>query len=322
MNEIKVTVLMPAFNTENYIRNAIDSVLNQSFREFELLIINDGSTDRTEEIIRSITDPRIVLVNQANAGVAAALNTGIRHAKGEYIARFDADDICYPNRLELQYNFIRSNPEYVLLGSDVVYMDKNGVELFYYSCIGHTNEEIQTRIEFSCPFIHASVFYRTDIIRELGGYDLRGHTFEDYILWTKFIRKGKVHNFSIPLISVRLNPESITVDEKLRGKRFESLKKEMIFGNQPITEKQESELLGILKSQNFSTFKEYSYYILIAKKYLWDNPDSGKARINLKMASRFKPVDIIIIKLFLLSLLPQKLILFIYKLSKNNRTLK
>jgi len=319
MNNVKVTVLMPAYNTENYIREAIDSVLNQTFRDFELLIINDGSTDKTEDIIRSISDPRIVLVNQDNAGVSAALNTGIGLARGEFIARFDADDVCYPNRLELQYQFIRANPAYVLIGSDAVYMDKNGEELFYYSCIGHTNEEIQMGIRQYCPFIHSSVFYRADIVRELGGYDLRGHTFEDYLLWIKFIGKGKAYNFSSPLIYVRLNPESITVDEKLRGKRFESLKKEMAFGNQPISESQEKELLDILKSQNFSAFKQYSYYILIAKKYLWSNPDTKKVRKNLRMALRFKPINTTVVKLFIFSLLPKKLILFIYNLSKRNQ---
>ncbi|HLA59072.1 MAG TPA: glycosyltransferase [Puia sp.] len=318
MSDIKITVLMPAYNTENYIREAIDSVLNQTFRDFELLIINDGSTDQTEHIIRSISDPRIVLVTQPNAGVSAALNTGIGLAKGEFIARFDADDVCYPNRLELQYQFVRDNPDYVLIGSDAVYTDKSGEELFYYSCIGHTNEEIQTSIRQYCPFIHSSVLYRTDIVRELGGYDLRAHTFEDYRLWIKFIGKGKVCNFNSPLIYVRLNPESITVDEKLRGKRFESLKKEMAFAKQSISENQENELLEILKSQNFSTFKHYSYYILIAKKYLWNNTDAKKVRKNLKMALRFKPVNTTIIKLFLFSLLPQKLILFVYRLSKRN----
>jgi glycosyltransferase involved in cell wall biosynthesis len=292
--------------------------LNQTFRDFELLIINDGSTDQTEQIIRSINDPRIVLVNQANAGVSAALNAGISLARGKFIARFDADDVCYPERLEQQYQFIHANPEYVLIGSDAVYTDKNGEQLFYYSCIGHTNEEIQTRIRQYCPFVHSSVLYRTDIVRELGGYDERAHTFEDYRLWIKFIEMGKVYNFSTPLIYVRLNPESITVDEKLRGKRFEILKKEMAFSSKPISEMQETELLHILKSQNFSTFKQYSYYILIAKKYLWNNPDTKKVRKNLKMALRFKPLNLTVIKLFLFSLLPKKLILLVYRLSKRN----
>ena len=106
MNDIKITVLMPVYNAEKYIEKAIDSVLNQSFKDFELLIINDGSTDGSMDIIRNFNDPRIVVVNQANSGVAAALNTGVKLARGEFIARFDADDICYPRRFDEQYSCI------------------------------------------------------------------------------------------------------------------------------------------------------------------------------------------------------------------------
>src|ERR1700754_2088364 len=93
----KITVLMPAYNAGKYIGEAIESVLEQTFTDFELLIVNDGSTDNTAAIIQSFTDPRIVLIQQPNLGVAAALNNGLKHARAEYIARFDADDICYPH---------------------------------------------------------------------------------------------------------------------------------------------------------------------------------------------------------------------------------
>src|SRR5688572_21507514 len=94
-DKIKVTVLMPVYNAEKYVRDAISSILNQTFTDFELLIVNDGSTDDTGRIISSFNDPRITLVEQPNMGVAAALNKGLEYAKAEYIARFDADDICY-----------------------------------------------------------------------------------------------------------------------------------------------------------------------------------------------------------------------------------
>src|SRR5882757_7271659 len=102
----KVTVLMPAYNAGKYIGEAISSVLGQSFVDFELLIVNDGSTDDTEKIIRSFHDSRIVMIRQENKGVSAALNLGLAHARAPYIARFDADDICLPNRLKVQYEFI------------------------------------------------------------------------------------------------------------------------------------------------------------------------------------------------------------------------
>src|SRR4051812_44490454 len=101
----KVTVLMPAYNADKYIEDGISSVLSQTFTNFELLIINDGSTDNTLKVIESIRDKRIVVISQENKGVSAALNLGLAHARAPYIARFDADDICLPNRLKVQYEF-------------------------------------------------------------------------------------------------------------------------------------------------------------------------------------------------------------------------
>src|ERR1700755_1199399 len=112
-----ITVLMPAYNAEHYIAEAIASVLQQTYANFELVIVNDGSTDGTRNIIKTFRDPRIKLIDQANMGVAAALNTGLGHARAPYIARFDADDICYPERLEKQLDFLQSNPDYILVGS-------------------------------------------------------------------------------------------------------------------------------------------------------------------------------------------------------------
>src|ERR1700761_3392427 len=107
-----ITVLMPAYNAEKYIGEAITSVLQQTYTDFELLIVNDGSTDSTASIINNFIDERIVVINQPNMGVAAALNTGLEYARGKYIARFDADDVCYSYRLEKQIRFLQDNPEY------------------------------------------------------------------------------------------------------------------------------------------------------------------------------------------------------------------
>lgn len=317
MSEIQVTVLMPAYNTEAYIAEAIESVLQQTFTNFEFLIINDGSTDNTEQIIRSYNDPRIVLVNQKNGGVSNALNTGLSQARGKYIARFDADDICYPDRLQEQFDFMEKNTDYILIGSDVNYMDKNGEFLFFYSNIAHTPEDIVEKIRVYCPFIHSSVFYRTEVVKQLGGYDVRAHTFEDYYLWIKLIKAGKSCNFKKPAISVRLNPESVTVDERLRGKRFGFVKKEMLFGPPEAMDLYEQELLAILKSQNFHAFKQYTYYTLIAKKFLWNNYNPSKARKNAMTAIRLKPLSISNWGIWAMSFLPQKMILKIYQKAKS-----
>ena len=128
----KISVLMPAWNAENYIAEAIESILAQSFYEFEFIIINDGSTDNTKQIIDSFSDERIISINKAHNGIAEALNIGLSIAKAPYIARFDADDICLANRLELQFAFLNAHPEYIVCGSDAEYISENGEHLFNF----------------------------------------------------------------------------------------------------------------------------------------------------------------------------------------------
>src|SRR5215204_3364964 len=125
-----ISVIMSAYNAGRYIGEAIDSVLKQTFTDFELIIINDGSTDDTESVVRSFGDPRIVLVGQSNEGIAAALNTGLVRARADLVARFDADDVCYPHRLEQQYHFLRAHPEYAIVGTAADYVDKGGDYIF------------------------------------------------------------------------------------------------------------------------------------------------------------------------------------------------
>ncbi|HCN82257.1 MAG TPA: hypothetical protein DIT07_01365, partial [Sphingobacteriaceae bacterium] len=170
-SEPAVTVLMPAYNAEKNIAEAISSVLQQTFSDFELLIINDGSTDDTEKIIRSFSDPRIVVINQTNHGVAAALNTGLKYSKAKYIARFDADDICFPDRLQTQFFYMESNPEFGVIGSSVNYTDMNGSYLFTFNPSAISDIEIQNLEYTICPFIHSSVFYKKSIVISNGGYD-------------------------------------------------------------------------------------------------------------------------------------------------------
>jgi glycosyltransferase involved in cell wall biosynthesis len=316
--DVKISVLLPVYNAEKYIAEAVRSVLNQTFQGFELIIINDGSTDNTIDLIRSFDDRRIITVEQANAGIAAALNKGIELARGEYIARFDADDICYPHRLEQQYNFLSQNPDYVLIGSHVDYMDKDGRYLFYNEDMSHTDEEIRETIHSKCPFIHSTVCYKTSVIRELGGYDPRAHSFEDYFLWIKFIEKGKVINLDKPLISVRLNPQSISVDEKLRGNRFIKLRKQILFESKTITNRQEQELLKILERQNSPAFKEYSYHILVAKKYLWNTYHPSQARKHLWKALTYVPFSTVAYGLLVLSCTPKPFVTKIYKTYKTS----
>ncbi|MEP6952374.1 MAG: glycosyltransferase [Ginsengibacter sp.] len=308
----KVTVLMPVYNAENYIAEAIESILKQSFTDFELLIINDGSTDNTTQIIRSFTDSRITVYNQANQGIAAALNTGLSKAKAPYIARFDADDICLPERLQQQFNFLNTCQEYVLAGSDAEYISAGGEHLFYFTCIGHTNEQITQKIYFQCPFIHSSVMYRKDAVLKAGGYSLYAHNFEDYFLWIQLKKYGRFCNLPQQLIKVRFNPSSITIDEKWRGRLFRKMKRDIIRRGR-ITKEEGDELLTIIKSQDIQKIKEGAYYALCGKKFLIDNYQPKKARPLLSKAISIHPYRWDNYFLYMLSYFPGPFIGWLHK---------
>src|SRR5690625_3522873 len=193
---IEVSVLMPVYNGEKFLRESIDSILNQTFTDFEFVIVNDGSTDTTVEIINSYNDQRIKLISQPNRGVSNALNTGLKHAVEKYIVRMDADDISHPTRIEKQYNFIKNNPEYKIIGSDANYITEDKEFFYRYHSPAYTHEEISEKIITHCTFLHPSVMYVKEDIIALGGYHEDAWGFEDHFLWARFIKagKGKVRN--------------------------------------------------------------------------------------------------------------------------------
>ena len=303
---------MPAYNAEKYIGKAIDSVLAQSFTDFELLIINDGSTDATEKIIRSYADERIRLINQPNQGIASALNMGLMNANAELIARFDADDICMPERLMVQYDFLHDHPDHIIVGSDADYIDMNGDYVFTCRLPAHTNEEIRELTLNKCPFIHSAVLFRKAAIVQIGGYNEHAYAFQDHLLWSRVISLGKAFNLSETLLQVRLNPESISIDEKWRTKRFREIKSGSIRRGE-ITEQEGKELLSILKEQNNPRIKEGSYYSLLGKKYLWNNHQPQKARMNLRKAIRIHPGRLDSYAIMALSFFPEDFIKWVYK---------
>jgi glycosyltransferase involved in cell wall biosynthesis len=200
-----ITVLMPVYNASAYIREAIESVLQQTFGDFEFLIIDDGSTDGSVSIARQYSDPRIrILVNEQNLGISATLNKGILEAKADLIARMDADDICYPDRLLKQYEYMKAHPECGLLSSwarvithdkDVVRLEKYHRRYYYFN------------LNFECWIYHPTVMYRKDAVMKAGMYS-KPYS-EDYDLFWKIARFALIDNLDEPLIDYRLSPYSL-----------------------------------------------------------------------------------------------------------------
>jgi glycosyltransferase involved in cell wall biosynthesis len=199
-----ITVLMPVYKGATYLNEAIESILNQSYTNFEFLIINDGSPDNSEEIILSYTDNRIRYIkNEQNMGLIATLNKGIKLAKGEYIARMDQDDISLPDRFHKQIEFMEQHPEVGICGS---YVEEFGIDPAIVK-FPETHDEIVASLLFYSPISHPASIWRTNIFST---YSLQFNKdfvqAEDYKLWTDASTYVRLYNFPQVLLNYRRHP--------------------------------------------------------------------------------------------------------------------
>ncbi len=200
-----ISVILPVYNAESTVGVAINSILNQTFGNFELLIINDGSTDQTEQVIRSFSDARIRHFKTQNRGIARALNFGIKLSKAPLIARMDADDISYAHRLEKQINFLNGNTEIGVVSSLVDYKDDNLKQSGYSLYVSQINTLLDHDILYRRRFqesgiAHPSVMFRKRLIEQYGGYSEEALP-EDYELWLRLMQNGiKIGKIKEPLM--------------------------------------------------------------------------------------------------------------------------
>jgi len=205
MNKVTFSVLMPVYNGERFLREAIRSVLNQTFTDFEFLIIDDGSTDKSEEIIHSYTDPRIrYYKNSENLGISKTLNKGIDLATAEYIARMDSDDICYPDRLQKQYDFIQANPDGAFF---TCYAREITEQNEFISISRYNPQHYFHSITFSCWIYHPTMVYRKDAVVCIGKYTVPYS--EDVELAWQITRKFKHYHLPAVLLDYRVNTQSL-----------------------------------------------------------------------------------------------------------------
>ncbi|RAI85590.1 glycosyl transferase family 2 [Algoriphagus yeomjeoni] len=202
-----VSVVLPVYNGASFISEAINSILNQTFKDFELLIINDGCTDESEKVIKDFNDPRIRYFSfKKNRGLVASLNFGLETAQGKYIARIDADDISAHNRIEEQVRFLENFPEYVFLGSSV--------ELIPSGQMKHPpliDQEIAIGLVFNNVFFHSTIMFRSELVNNHGlRYKDDYLGCEDYQLWTEVIRFGKARNLVIPGMKYRIHSNQVS----------------------------------------------------------------------------------------------------------------
>jgi glycosyltransferase involved in cell wall biosynthesis len=206
-----VSVLMSVYNADRYLDEAVRSILHQSFGDFEFIIIDDGSTDGSLNILRryEASDSRIRVISRANTGYCKALNEALALARGEFIARMDADDVSAPQRFERQLKFLRANPEVLVLGAAVDLIDGDG-RLLLRTPQPISDQEIQKDgLSGHCSIVHSAVMIRRDAMVEAGGYDVDACPSEDLDLWLRLGEHGKLANLPDVLGKYRLHTSSI-----------------------------------------------------------------------------------------------------------------
>jgi glycosyltransferase involved in cell wall biosynthesis len=209
MNTPKLTVLMPVYNCEPYLREAIDSILQQTFSDFEFLIINDASTDASEEIILSYTDPRIKYVkNDVNLRLVGTLNRGLDLIATPYMVRMDGDDVSTPDRLQKLFSYMESNPDIGVCGSFIETFGNDNTVWKY----DEDDEMIRPCIFYKSMIGHASAIFRMSVLNENGiRYSERHIHMEDRVMWLSLFHITKFHNLQEVLYKYRILEHNVTV---------------------------------------------------------------------------------------------------------------
>lgn len=228
-----ISVLMSVYNGETFVKEAIDSVLNQTFKDFEFIIFDDCSTDNSAQIIENYQDERIIFIkNQQNRGLTVNLHEGMNLAKGKYVARMDADDICMPNRFQKQFDFLESHPEISILGSAVVFFDDTGKEILGTQPLTH--DEIIIELLLGFTMLHPSVIMRLEDMRHHDlNYDTHFRYSQDFDLWVRASRLLKFANLQEPLLKMREHQLKISRALKPAQKAFSNEIRERQFSHFP-----------------------------------------------------------------------------------------
>jgi len=260
----EITVLMSVYNGEPFLCESIESILNQTFDNFEFIIIDDASRDSSRKIIASYDDPRIRLVeNSNNIGLTSSLNKGSAIAEGEYIARMDADDISYPQRFEEQINFLDKNIDVGVCGTMAQFIDSKGKVLrsVYNEKIMRKDGDMKAQLLFRPCFLHPTVMYRSQLIKSNGTMyaEIHGGYAQDYHLWYELSYLCEFANIPRVLLKYRIHDQQLSRDKKSQQLISSSNIKQVILsdflGNE-ITEEEKIKHTRISFAQHGSNLSE------------------------------------------------------------------
>ena len=211
MRSPSISIVLPVYNMSLYLQEALESIVQQEFSDFELILIDDGSTDLSYSILQNyVTNAKhsCTLIQFDHVGLPACLNAGIRASKAKYIARMDADDVMMPNRLKIQYEYLQANREIDILGSWAIEIDKNGLPTNKLTCPQYHNQIVDFLYK-GCPLIHPSLLVKKNIFN-YGMYKELYPSPEDYDLWIRLRHHIVFHNIPQFLIKKRRHNNSVT----------------------------------------------------------------------------------------------------------------
>lgn len=274
MNNPKITVLMPVYNGEKFLREAINSILMQTFKDFEFLIINDGSADKTAHILKTYNDSRIRIINhKGNKGLISSLNEGVKLAKGKFIIRMDQDDISLPLRLEKQIGFMRDNPDTVVCGTCLKLFDSDNDNIWK---VPGDFERIRCLMLFYSVIYHPTVIIRTKIFKKLNFYyDKSFSHADDYELWVRIMENFKVSNLEEVLLYRRVHQDSIgNTYNKIQVKNANKVRLYLIHKLRIFPQKKE---FKIHEAISYWKFKADKKFVIGAEEWLIKLLESNKA---------------------------------------------
>lgn len=263
----KISVIMPVYNCEMYIKEAIESILNQTHTNFEFLIIDDASTDETVSIIKSYTDPRIqLIIKPINSGYTESLNMGLALAEGKYIARMDGDDISLPERFAKQVFFLENQPDVVLCGTLFSIIGSNAIV-----AVPENHDAIKLALLRGNCIAHPSVMIRKQTLDEFSiVYDVSKEPAEDYDMWVRLISKGSLHNLQEVLLKYRMHNSQVS-QKRMHQQLNSALETRLSLLNYLDFEKTPYEwdiLMKINKRNEIISFKEIQSYQKIKDKLI------------------------------------------------------
>jgi len=251
----KVSLVMSVYDGEEHLNEAIESILHQTFTDFEFIIVDDGSTDSTWKILTTYHDPRITLVrNQENQGLARSLNRGLEISRGEYIARQDADDVSLPERLARQVSFLEEHADVGVLGSAVQIIDGSGnpSETWRFPS---EHGALKWRLCFGNPIMHSTVMMRREVVNGVNGYDAEMEVATDYDLWRRLSSVTRLANLQDVLLCLRRHEGSITT-RRFPEQRNNSIKISRLAMAGILSEDVALDVVQLLWSQEFRSANE------------------------------------------------------------------